>query len=456
MSGTTHVEKGPIGKVLFQFAMPVMISQLLQEVYNITDCIVIGRFGGDNALASIAVSGVVLSLFINFFIGFSSGVSVITSRLFGEYNYSELKKTQVSVFRLVVLAGIVFSLVTFIFADGLLTLLNCPEDVLGRATSYLRICSLGITAQLIYNVGTAILRSFGDCKSPLYCFFTSCLINLTLDVTFVIGFKMGIMGAAMGTLISQWILAMLILRKLYRLDSEISLSLFGESLGIAKVLDILKTGIPAGMQAFFMSMSSLIIQTSINSFGPDAMAGMTLYAKLEGFLYLPTFAYGIALTSFVGQNFGAGRIDRVKEAVKISNKLMWLVIFPLSYIITFASPILLQAFTTESGILFNAHEAILFNLPLYIVYAINQVYLGAIKGLGKTFYPMICTLICYSIFRVAWCNILLSVFHSMIVVYLSYDVSFFIMLALLLPVYKKLISSPKSLPRRLPAHPCHG
>jgi len=455
MSGTTHVEKGPIGKVLFSFAMPVMISQLLQEVYNITDCIVIGRFGGDNALASIAVSGVVLSLFINFFIGFSSGVSVITSRLFGEYNYPELKKTQVSVFRLVVLAGIVFSLVTFTFAEGLLTLLNCPEDVLGRATSYLRICSLGITAQLIYNVGTAILRSFGDCKSPLYCFFTSCIINLTLDVTFVIGFKMGIRGAALGTLISQWILATLIFRKLYRLDKEISLSLFGESLGTAKVLDILKTGIPAGMQAFFMSMSTLIIQTSINSFGPDAMAGMNLYAKLEGFVYLPTFAYGIALTSFVGQNFGAKRIDRIKEAVKISNKLMWLVIFPLSYIITFASPILLQAFTTESGILFNAHQAILFNLPLYIVYAINQVYLGAIKGLGKTFYPMICTLICYSIFRVAWCKLLLPTFTSMIIVYLSYDVSFFIMLALLLPVYKKLISCSESPLQKEPAHPCH-
>lgn len=198
-------------------------------------------------------------------------------------------------------------------------------------------------------------------------------------------------------------------------------------------------GVPAGMQAFFMSMSSLIIQKSINGFGPEAMAGMNLYAKLEGLLYLPTFAYGIALTGFIGQNAGAGRMDRVRKSVEISVRLMIRIILPMSLLITFVSPLALRIFTDNPGILKNAQEAIFFNLPVYVFYGINQVYLGAIKGLGKTLYPMVCTLVCYSIFRVVWCDVLLVYFSSMKVVYLSYDVSFMLMLFMLLPVYKRLI-----------------
>ena len=234
-------------------------------------------------------------------------------------------------------------------------------------------------------------------------------------------------------------LALLLFVRLLRLDEGCALKVRGEGLTLSEIKDMLKIGVPAGMQALFMSISTLLIQTSINSFGPSAMAGMTCYSKLEGCAYLPCFAYGIALTGFVGQNYGAGRIDRIKEAVKISNKVMWMVIFPLSNIIALASPILLKIFTNDADILANAHMAIIINMPVYIVYAMNQVYLGAIKGMGKTFYPMICTLVCYSLFRVIWCKVLIPVFHSMIIVYLSYDVSFFIMLLMLLPVYRRLL-----------------
>ena len=170
------------------------------------------------------------------------------------------------------------------------------------------------------------------------------------------------------------------------------------------------------------------------------MAGMTLYAKLEGCLYLPSFAYGIALTGFVGQNVGAGRMDRVAEAVKLSIRLCWALILPLSLAVTAAAPLLLRLFTREPGILFNAREAVQFNLPFYVVYAMNQVYLGAIKGFGKTGWPMFCTLLCYAVFRVAWCRLLIPVFATMRIVYLSYDVSFFLMFILLLPVYRRILS----------------
>ena len=436
MSGVVHMEKGPIGKALLLFALPVLISQVLQELYNITDCAIIGHFAGGLCLAATGIAGLLLSVFINFFIGFSSGVSVVTGRLFGEYDYSSLKKTMNSVMRLTLLTGIIVTILTSAFTESLLMLLNCPAEVFAAASLYLHICALGLCAQLIYNVGTAILRSLADTRAPLLCFFTSCISNLALDILFVVVFDMGIAGAAAATLISQWILAILIFVRLKSLGGECSLELKGDHLTLKELLDILKIGMPAGMQALFMSMSSLILQTNINTFGPAAVAGMTCYSKLEGCLYLPAFSYGIALTGFVGQNYGAGRTDRIQEAVRISNRLMWAVILPLSLLMVFASPLLLKIFTNDPDILFNAHEALAWNSPFYVIYAMNQVYLGALKGSGRTFYPMICTLTCYSIFRVLWCNMLIPFFNTMTVVYLCYDISYFLMFFMLLPVYK--------------------
>ena len=439
MSKVIHVDSGPIGRTLFSFALPVLLTQLLQELFNAADCAVLGHFGGENALAAIAISGLLLSVLINFFIGFSSGVSVITAQQFGHGDLLLLQRTMTSVFRLVLVAGLMLSAIGFFTAKPLLTLLRCPQEVLSQAVSYLKICTCGLVAQLFYNVSVAVLRSLGDSRGPLTCFAGSVLLNLALDALLVIVFCMGVCGAALATLASQWLLAVLLFIRMKHLGDGCSLSLTGTGMSLRELMDILKIGLPAGMQAFFMSISSLLIQTCINSFGPDVMAGMTLYAKLEGCLYLPAFAYGIALTGFVGQNVGAGRPDRVAEAVKYSIRLCWALVFPLSLAVTGAAPLLLRLFTSEPGILFNAREAVQFNLPFYVVYAMNQVYLGAIKGFGKTRWPMMCTLICYAVFRVVWCHLLIPFFTTIRVVYLSYDVSFFLMLILLFPVYRKTV-----------------
>ena len=440
MAKVVHVDSGPIGRTLFSFALPVLLTQLLQELYNAADCAVLGHFGGDNALAASGIAGLLLSVFINFFIGFSSGVSAVTARQFGHGDLEQLRRTMTSVFRLVLLAGALLSASGIAAAEPLLRLLRCPEAVLAPAGVYLRICFCGVLAQLFYNVATAVLRSLGDSRGPLLCFLASVLANLALDVLLVVACRLGVGGAAIATLASQWLLAVLLYVRLRRLGEGCSLSLRGAGLPLRELLGILKIGLPAGMQALFMSASSLLIQVCIDAFGPDAIAGMTLYAKLEGCVYLPAFAYGIALTGFVGQNVGAARPDRVAEAVKLSIRLCWLIVFPLSLVISVSAPLLLRLFTREPGILFYAREAVQFNLPVYVVYAMNQVYLGAIKGFGKTTWPMCCTLLCYALFRVAWCRLLIPVFQSMRVVYLSYDVSFFLMLALLLPVYRRILA----------------
>ena len=448
MSHVVHVDSGPVGRTLFSFALPVMLTQLLQELYNVADCVVLGHFGGANALAASGIAGLLISVLINFFIGFSSGVSVVTAQQFGRGELSLLQKTMTSVFRLVLLAGLLLSVAGAVAAGALLKLLRCPEEVLAPATVYLRICACGVLAQLFYNVAVAVLRSLGDSRDPLLGFCVSVLLNLALDVLMVIGLKMGVYGAALATLASQWLLAMLLYLRLRSLGDNCSLRLTGPTLPLRELLEILRIGLPAGMQALFMSASSLMIQTFIDRFGSDAIAGMTLYAKLEGCLYLPAFAYGIALTGFVGQNVGAGCLNRVSASVKLSIRLCWALIFPLSLAITAAAPHLLRLFTREPGILFNAREAVQFNLPFYVVYAMNQVYLGAIKGFGKTGWPMLCTLLCYSVFRVVWCMLMIPRLQTMRMVYCSYDISFFLMLAMLLPAYRRILSSTALLHER--------
>lgn len=438
-TGTIHVETGPVGRTLFLFAVPVIISQVLQEFYNIVDCAIVGHFAGGTALAAAGVSGLILSVLVNFFIGFSSGVSVITSRLFGEYAYAKLKTMIFGVVKLVLAVGIIFTVGMLFLSGSALDWIHCPDNVRVEAGIYLKICLCGLTAQLLYNVGSAILRSLGDTRTPMLYFLGSVICNLILDLLLVVVFPLGIRGAAIATLASQWLLAAALLIRLIRLDPSYSLALRGNHLDRADIAQILKMGLPAGLQALFMSISSLLIQVFINAFGSAAVAGMTVFAKVEGALYFPAFAYGIALTGFVGQNYGAGQYDRIRKATCISILVMFAVILPLSLLLLFCSPYILKVFTADPAILQNAREAILFTFPVYVIYAVNQVYLGAVKGLGSTFYPMICTLICYSIFRVFWCWILIPSHPTMRVVYLSYDVSFLLMLIMILPVYYRMI-----------------
>ena len=439
MSGPVHVENGPIGKTLLHFAVPVLLTQLLQEFYNIADCAVVGHFGGDFALAAVGSSGLLMSVMINFFVGFSSGVSVITAGLFGAKRYEDLKKVTSSVILLALVAGAVMTSVIFVFADRILVLLHCPPDVLPHASVYIHLCILGLTAQLVCNVGAAILRSLGDTRTPLYLFILSTVTNLAMDLLLVAVLSMGIRGAALATLSSQWFLAILILHRMIRMDPAYSLHLRGTRLKAGELFRILQMGIPAGLQAFFMSLSSMLIQIVINGFGADAIAGMVVYAKLEGCLYLPSFAYGIALTGFVGQNYGAGRTDRIRESVCLSLRTMCAVMIPLALLLMAIAPAALRLFTPSESILANALEAVRITFPVYIIYAVNQIWLGAIKGLGNTAWPMVCTLLCYSLFRVVWCHMLIPIFPTMRVVYLSYDVSFVLMTAMLVPRYRHML-----------------
>lgn len=430
-----HMEKGPIGRTLLLFTAPILLSQIMQQFYSIADCMIVGHFGGAYGLSAAGVAGLILSVIVNFFIGFSTGISYVTARLFGSYDYPKLKQTIQTMTLLCVFTGIAFTAIGIFQAKTFLIWLRCPHPVLDGAAWYLRICFLGMMPQLVSNTGTAILRSMGNTKSPLIYLAFSSLLNILLDLALVIRFSLGLAGAAAATVAAQWVMAILILWKLYTLDNAYRPDFRQALLPLKELKEILHLGAASGLQAVFMSISSLIIQVSINQFGADAIAGMTIYAKVEGFLYYPAFSYGIALTGFIGQNLGAGRTDRIQQAMRTSVAIAVGCTLPASLLLVAGSKYILLCFTKNPGILAYGQEAIRHVLPWYFLYAVDQVYIGGLKGLGHIEYPLFCSIVCYCLFRIAWCRTLLALWPDMRVVYYCYNFSLLLMLLLLVGRY---------------------
>ena len=439
-----HFEKGPIVSTLLIYTVPILLTQLLQQLYNITDCIIVGRFCGEYGLSSVGMVAFIVNIFINFFIGFSTGIGVVVAQEFGRYNFLQVKKTICTMVNIGMIAGVILSAIGMALSGCFLTWVKCPPEMFDVAYEYMFICFIGVLPQLIYNIGNAILRALGDTRTALYYLIFSSILNVGLDLLLVVKFEMGLAGAAIATVASQWVIFFMMLVRLSRMDKSYSYKLGlvsrnGLGLTFKEIGHVIGLSLPSGMQAIFMSISSFIVQISINSFGTAAIAGMTIYSKMEGFVYYPAFAYGIALTGFVGQNYGAQCMDRIKKAVRLSLTVSTAIYVPLSLLVLHVSPKCLQLFTSNPDIIHNGYQALLWNLPLYFLFMINQIYLGTIKGLGKTIYPMICTLVCYCIFRAAWCQFLIPVFNSMIVVYTGYDASWVLLIGMLIPYYRKVL-----------------
>lgn len=430
---------GDTSKQLFMFTIPILLSQILQQFYNIADTAIIGRYIGTDALAAIGSTGLLISVIVNFFIGLSTGVSAVIANQFGANEYDKLKKSISTLLAVSVLLGIVFTIGSLIFMKPIINILQTPKGVYSLAIDYLKICFLGITFQLLYNIGTAILRALGNTKDPLYFLIFSCILNLILDILFIVYFGWGVKGAAIATLISQILATLLVMYKIMSLDDNCKLSLKQIKIYRGYTKDIFLVGLPAGLQAIFMSISSLIIQSSINSFGAEAMAGMTIFAKVEGFLYFPLFSLGLAVTGFVGQNFGAKEYERVKEGINISLKISVYTSLIFIIILNIFAPYILKLFTNNAAVIKVGLESIRIVFPSYVLYAMNQIYIGSLRGIEKTFEPMLISLFAHCIFRVIWCFVLLQYFHDMKVIYSSYSVSIVLMFVLYYTSYKRNI-----------------
>ena len=424
--------RGAIVRQLLIFMLPILLSQLLQQFYTIADTALVGQALGAEALAAVGTASLILSVIVNFFIGFSAGLSVLVSHLYGEKQYDRLSALVQSIFVTVLAFAVLFTAAGILLTEHLLTALSTPAGLIPQASLYLRIALGGMLAQLLYNTASAILRALGNTTSALHYLAAAVVLNIVLDVLLLFVIPCGIAGAAMATVAAQYVSALLALHKLLYLRGAWQLRLHRPFFTPRHLLPILGTSIPAGLQAVFMSISSLVIQTYINSFGYAAMAGMTVYARIEGFLYYPLFAFGIALTSFIGQNVGAHDLVRVRAGLRVSLRIAAFGAMGMALAAGLAAPTLVTLFTDDPAVIENALDAVYYTFPFYFLYGINQIYIGALRGLGDTLYPMMTALAAYCVFRVAWCYAWDIVgIHSMHIVYSAYNVSFLVMGTLL-------------------------
>ena len=309
---------GPIGKQLLLFFFPILFGTFFQQLYNTIDAIVVGRFVGSNALAAVGgSSGMIVNLIVGFFVGLTAGASVIVSQFFGSGDRTKVSKSIHTIYGFSILGSICISILGYLCAPALLELLHTPSDIFEDSLLYLRIFLAGSLFIFIYNTGSSLLRALGDSKRPLIYLIVCCIVNIVLDILFVIVFHMGVSGVAIATLIAQAISAILVTRALLSAKELCDFSLREICIDWDTLKTQLYIGFPGGVQTSMYSLSNMILQTAVNSMGTDAVAAWTALAKLDGIYWMMGGSLGTAITTFVGQNYGAGLLHRVKKSVNI-------------------------------------------------------------------------------------------------------------------------------------------
>ena len=415
---------GPIWKQLLYFFFPILFGSLFQQMYNTVDAIIVGQFVGKAALAAVGGStNFLISFLINLFTGISSGATVIIAQLYGAKRFEDVHKTVHTSMAMTLIAGIGIMILGFFFSKPALLLMGTPEDILDYATIYMQIYFLGSIPSFIYNIGSGILRAVGDNKRPLYFLIAACITNIILDIIFVVLLNLEVAGAALATIASQLVAAILVIWVLVKEKGVHRLEIKSIKLDIPFVKDILKVGIPTGLQSNMYTISNICLQASINSFGTNTIAAWTAFTKIDNFYWMVCGAFGIAITTFVGQNYGAGKMERVRKSVKICLTMTFAASVLLSIIfITFAKP-LLSIFTNDTEVLRLAVQVAQLYCPFYVCYVCIEILSGVIRGSGNSVMPMVLTCLGVCVLRIAWVFLLLPKFHIFEMIIISYPVS---------------------------------
>jgi len=416
---------GPILPKLLKLVLPLMLSSVLQLLFNAADVIVVGNFASENSLAAVGSTVSLVGLMTNLFLGLSTSANVLTSRYMGARDYSNVSKTIHTSMFLSLVSGVVLTIVGIIFADGLLYLMGSPEDVRPLSALYLRIYFCGMTAMMIYNFGSSILRSKGDTKRPLYFLSIAGVINVCLNLIFVIVLKMDVAGVALATVISQVISASLVVICLMKENDgfKFELKKLGADLRILK--NILRIGIPAGIQGVLFSFSNVVLQSSINSFGPIVMAGSAASGSIEGFVWVAMNAFSQGALTFTSQNFGAEKYSRINKIALIScgcAAVTGLVLGNLAFIF---GKNLIYIYDQRPEIVAPGLTRMQLVCALYFLCGLMDSIVGIIRGLGYSVLPTVITLIGVCGLRLLWVFTVFAIpaYHTEFVLFLSYPLS---------------------------------
>ena len=416
---------GPILKKMLLFAVPLMFSSILQLLFNAADIVVVGRFAGDDSLAAVGSTSSLINLLTNLFIGLSVGANVLVARYFGAKKEEDLKETVHTAMTLSILGGIVLTIIGMVGAPVILTWMQTPPEVLSLAVTYLRVYFVGMTAMMVYNFGSSILRAIGDTKRPLYFLTIAGVVNVALNLVFVIVFHWGVFGVGLATTISQVISAFFVLRCMMREQGGIRLDLKCLGINKSKLLQIMQIGIPAGFQGMLFSLSNVVIQSSVNSFGNIVVAGNSAASNIEGFVYVGMNAFYQAAISFMGQNVGAGKYSRVNKILLAAETCVIVIGLLLgNLVVLFAEPLL--GLYTDSAIVMEAGMVRLRMIcTIYCLCGMMDVMVGALRGLGYSIASMIVSLLGACVFRLIWIATIFQMeqFHRIETVYISYPIS---------------------------------
>ncbi len=397
------ITEGVIWKQILLFFFPILFGTFFQQLYNAADALIVGRFVGKEALSAVGGgTGTVINLLVGFFVGLASGATVIISQYYGAKREEMVGYAVHTAIAFSLVGGMVMMICGLLAAPWILQAMDTPGDVLEPATMYIRIYFLGMVGNLVYNVGSGILRAVGDSRRPLYFLIASCLTNIVLDIVLVVILRMGVAGAALATILSQLLSAVLVIWVLMRTKDMHHLELKKIGFDWRMFKRIIRIGFPAGLQSVMYSLSNIIIQTAINGEGTDTVAAWTVYGKLDVVFWMIVSAFGIAITTFVGQNYGAGKIDRVRKGIRSCLGMTVVSTVVVSAFLYVACGGIYTFFSDDTEVLRIGVEMTRFLVPTYITYICIEILSGALRGVGDCWIPTLICLTGVCLIRVVW------------------------------------------------------
>lgn len=420
---TTMMTEGSVVKNILFFSVPLILGNLLQQLYNTVDSIIVGNYVGSNALAAIGSSTSLVYLLIAFSQGGSVGAGVVISQRLGQKNKEGVQTSVHTALALTVILGIILTVGGILFSKEILLWMNTPEEVLTDAVTYLRLYSAGMVFNVVYNMAAGILNAAGNSKRSLGYLAIASVTNLILDLVFIVGMKTGIAGAAIATNIGQIVSCVLAIWFLVRTQTDYKVCLSKIKIHKATAGLIIKIGLPTGFQNMVISLSNILVQSSVNSFGANAMAGFGAYMKVDGFNVLPVTSFGMAATTFVGQNFGAGKLERVKRGMWITLGIGMIYTITTGILLLTFSETIMQLFSHDPAVIAYGRQAMRFFCPFYWVLSILHALSGTVRGTGKSMPPMIVLLISLCLFRVLWVQFVMPNIASIEGIFMLYPIS---------------------------------
>ena len=436
-----NLTEGPILSKLLQFSIPLILSSLLQLLFNAADVVVVGRFAGNNSLAAVGSTGSLINLLVNLFLGLSIGTNVVAANYFGARRSKELQETVHTSVLISLVCGIVLTIVGVIGSKYILILMQAPKEVLTLATLYLKIYFGGITATMIYNFGSALLRAKGDTKRPLYILFTAGLLNLILNLIFVIVFKMDVAGVGWATVISQCFAAIAVLIILVREKDDFKLNLKKLGINTHILAKIVKIGLPAGFQGIMFSFSNVIIQSSVNLFGAITIAGNAAAVNLEGFVYTAMNGFSQGTLTFCSQNMGAGKVDRIKKVVLVSQVCIIVIGAVLGGLFLLLRNQLVGIFSESPQVVQAGVRRFWVIMTTYYLCGMMDGMSNSIRGIGHSLTPVITSLCGACLYRIIWIFTIFQIpqFHNVYCIYVTYPISWILTFVANVILYNRYI-----------------